>query len=35
VVKPVSYTQFIESVRALGFFWTMANQGPPPAAGRG
>ena len=34
VVKPVDFQQFSESVRALGFFWAVLNEAPPPT-GRG
>jgi CheY-like chemotaxis protein len=30
VVKPVSFQQFVESVKQLGAFWTIHNE-PPPA----
>jgi len=30
VVKPVDFSQFVESVKELGFFWALLNE-PPPA----
>jgi CheY-like chemotaxis protein len=32
VVKPVDFGAFIEAVRALGAFWAVVNEAPPPAA---
>ncbi|MEW6303053.1 MAG: response regulator [Verrucomicrobiota bacterium] len=34
VVKPVDFTQFIESVRQLGIFWALVNEPPPPSAAK-
>ena len=34
VVKPVSFQQFVESVRALGCFWAIINEPPPVRASR-
>lgn len=31
VVKPVNFTQFLESVKQLGCFWALINE-PPPGA---
>jgi len=33
VVKPVSFQQFVESVKQLGAFWTIHNEPPPAAPG--
>jgi CheY-like chemotaxis protein len=33
VVKPVSFQQFVESVKQLGAFWTIHNEPPPLVAG--
>jgi CheY-like chemotaxis protein len=33
VVKPVQFTQFVESVRQLGAFWAILNE-PPPGSRR-
>jgi CheY-like chemotaxis protein len=33
VVKPVSFQQFVESVKQLGAFWTIHNEPPPVAPG--
>ena len=30
VVKPVDFTQFVEAVRKLGYFWAVLNERPPP-----
>ena len=30
VVKPVDIVQFIEAIKALGLYWTVINQPPPP-----
>jgi len=32
VVKPVNFSQFIDSIRQLGIFWTLINK-PPPLTG--
>ncbi|HTL67627.1 MAG TPA: response regulator [Lacunisphaera sp.] len=32
VVKPVSFHEFIEAVRALGAFWVVLNEAPPPGS---
>ncbi len=29
IVKPVDFDKFVESVRTLGFYWLLFNQGPP------
>src|SRR5919106_770746 len=29
VVKPVNFSQFIEAIKQLGFFWAVLNEGPP------
>lgn len=29
VVKPVNFTQFVESVRLVGMFWALINEPPP------
>jgi two-component system response regulator len=29
IVKPVDFTQFAESVKQLGLYWMVLNQGPP------
>ncbi len=29
VVKPVDFTQFVDSVRQLGVFWAIVNESPP------
>jgi CheY-like chemotaxis protein len=29
VVKPVDFQQFVESIKALGFFWAIVNEKPP------
>ena len=29
VVKPVDFQQFIDSIKALGFFWALVNEAPP------
>ena len=29
VVKPVDFQQFIDSIKALGFFWALVNEPPP------
>ncbi len=29
VVKPVDFTQFVEAVKSLGFFWAVLNERPP------
>ncbi|MDB6029511.1 MAG: response regulator with CheY-like receiver domain and winged-helix DNA-binding domain [Verrucomicrobiales bacterium] len=31
VVKPVDFQQFIDSIKALGFFWAVVNEPPPPS----
>lgn len=31
VVKPVSFTQFMEAIRQIGFFWAVLNELPPQA----
>jgi two-component system response regulator len=31
VVKPVDFTQFAETVRQLGLYWVVLNQGAPPS----
>jgi len=28
--KPVDFEQFSETVRQIGMFWMLVNQGPPP-----
>jgi CheY-like chemotaxis protein len=33
VVKPVSFQQFVESVKQLGAFWTIHNEPPPVVPG--
>ena len=33
VVKPVSFHQFVESVRQIGAFWTVHNEPPPGSLG--
>jgi DNA-binding NarL/FixJ family response regulator len=33
VVKPVDFSLLSQALRALGYFWAIANQ-PPPAPGR-
>jgi len=33
VVKPVDFSQFMKSVKALGFFWALVNEPPPPSLG--
>ena len=33
VVKPVSFQQFVESVKQLGAFWTIHNEPPPVSPG--
>lgn len=30
VVKPVDFKKFVESVKALGFFWALVNEQPVP-----
>ncbi len=30
VVKPVDFTQFVDAVKKLGYFWAVLNQRPPP-----
>ncbi|HVZ63610.1 MAG TPA: response regulator [Lacunisphaera sp.] len=32
VVKPVSFHEFIDAVRALGAFWVVLNEAPPPGS---
>ena len=34
VVKPVDFTQFVDSVRQLGIFWAIVNESPPGTVGR-
>lgn len=35
IQKPVDFEQFRETIRQVGFYWLVVNQGPPPAmAGR-
>lgn len=29
VVKPVDFQQFVEAIKALGFFWAIVNERPP------
>ncbi len=31
VVKPVKFSDFVEAVRALGAFWAVLNEMPPPS----
>lgn len=33
VVKPVDFQQFMEAIKALGFFWAILNESPPVAVG--
>lgn len=35
VVKPVDFTQFVDSIKQLGFFWAVINEPPPAAASAG
>ena len=35
VVKPVSFTEFVEAVRQIGVFWALINESPPDSAGNG
>ena len=30
VVKPVDFDKFLEAIRALGMFWAIVNEPPPP-----
>jgi CheY-like chemotaxis protein len=30
VVKPVDFEQFLQAIRALGMFWAIVNEAPPP-----
>lgn len=30
VVKPVNFDQFLQAIRALGMFWAIVNEPPPP-----
>jgi two-component system response regulator len=32
IVKPIDFDKFVETVRALGFYWLLLNE-PPPIAG--
>jgi two-component system, response regulator len=32
IQKPIDFEQFRETVRQVGFYWLVVNQGPPPAA---
>jgi CheY-like chemotaxis protein len=32
VVKPVDFDQFVSAIRALGMFWAIVNEPPPPKA---
>ena len=34
VVKPVTFSQFVEALRELGVFWAEINEPPPGTAGR-
>lgn len=34
VRKPVDFAEFVEAVKALGFYWLMLNENPPPGAPR-
>ena len=33
VVKPVDFREFVDAVKALGGFWAVVNEPPPPAPG--
>jgi CheY-like chemotaxis protein len=33
VVKPVNFDRFLEAIRALGVFWAIVNEAPPPRHG--
>lgn len=35
IQKPVDFEQFRETIRQVGFYWLVVNQGPPPPAAAG